>query len=49
MFTTMTNDEDYKTGNDESGKQTNNQYSGHDDETILEMEIWEEDVIIPGT
>ena len=49
MFTTMTNDEDYKIGNDESGMKTNNQYSAHDVETNLEMEIGGEDVIIPGT
>ena len=49
MFTTMTNDGDCKTGNDESGKKKNNQYSAHDVETNLEMEIGGEDVIIPGT
>ena len=45
----MTNDGDSKKRNDECEKQTNNQYSAHDVETNLEMEIGGEDVIIPGT
>jgi hypothetical protein len=49
LFTTMNIDGDYETGNDDIVQQMNNQYSVHNVEKNLEMEMKREEDTITGT